>query len=118
MVQIRQAGVYAIVDVQEDIRDITNVDKIKQAITQIESPFVAINLTGIECIYSYFVKVLAMTHRRLQAAGGKLVIISPNAFVTNLLQVINLHRVIPLYNSEEEFLKEIGRPGGDAPAVP
>ncbi|OGS33739.1 MAG: hypothetical protein A2293_14390 [Elusimicrobia bacterium RIFOXYB2_FULL_49_7] len=62
--------------------------------------FIAVNLVQVEYMHSFFIKILTITYKKLRASGGDLVLIAPNSFIKELIQLLNLQEFITLFNSE------------------
>jgi anti-sigma B factor antagonist len=67
---------------------------------------VAMNLAGVTYLDSGALNVLIYCNNALRKKGGSLVLIEPNEYVRDVLEVVGLHRLVKIYAKEEEFEHE------------
>ncbi len=68
---------------------------------------VAINLSQVTYLDSGAVNVLIYSHTTLKKNGGILVLIEPNEYVRDVLEVVGLLKLVTIFPTEEEFEHEI-----------
>ncbi|KMQ51147.1 hypothetical protein CHISP_1853 [Chitinispirillum alkaliphilum] len=68
---------------------------------------VALNLAEVTYLDSGAVNVLIYSHTTLKKNGGILILIEPNEYVRDVLEVVGLLRLVKIYSTEEEFENEI-----------
>jgi anti-anti-sigma factor len=64
---------------------------------------VALNLSKVTYLDSGALNVIIYCHNTLKKLNGKLVLIEPNEYVQDVLDVVGLTKVVPIYSTEEEF---------------
>ncbi len=64
---------------------------------------VAMNLTGVTYLDSGALNVLIYCNNTLRKKEGMLVLIEPNEYVRDVLEVVGLHKLVKIYDKEEEF---------------
>jgi len=104
---------YNVVEISESARKYEDVMDIKNRIDSIlESgvKYVAINLSRVDYMHSFFIKILTTTYKKLKNQGGDLVIIGPNDFIKELIQLLNINEYITVFNSEENFAEFLKNP--------
>ena len=102
----RQKKKFEVVDI------IGKVDRLKDSIvlkshvnTLIEKSRlnVALNLSKVTYLDSGALNVIIYCHNTLKKMGGKLVLIEPNEYVKDVLDVVGLTKVVSIFPTEEEF---------------
>jgi anti-anti-sigma factor len=68
---------------------------------------VALNLEQVTYLDSGALNVLIYCHNVLKKKGGSLVLIEPNEYVRDVLEVVGLNKLVKIYSSEEEFDNEL-----------
>lgn len=68
---------------------------------------VALNLAQVTYLDSGALNVLIYCHNTLKKKGGSLVLIEPNEYVRDVLEVVGLNKLVKIYSTEEEFEHEI-----------
>ncbi len=61
---------------------------------------IAVSFTNASYIYSGAIRVLVNCHRMISERGGELCIIEPNPSLFDVLELLNIDRVINVYVSE------------------
>ncbi len=69
--------------------------------------FVAMNLSKVTYLDSGALNVLIYCHNTLRKKNGSLVLIEPNEYVRDVLDVVGLNKLVRIYSTEEEFKHEI-----------
>jgi anti-anti-sigma factor len=64
---------------------------------------VALNLSKVTYLDSGALNVIIYCHNTLKKLNGKLVLIEPNEYVQDVLDVVGLTKVVSIYSTEEEF---------------
>ena len=68
---------------------------------------VAMNLSQISYLDSGALNVLIFCHNHLERLGGKFVLIEPNEYVQDVLEVVGFDKFITIFSSEKEFFKNV-----------
>ena len=63
----------------------------------------ALNLSQVTYLDSGALNVIIYCHNMLKKKKGNLVLIAPNEYVRDVLEVVGLHNLVQIYNTEEEF---------------
>ncbi|MDR2578817.1 MAG: STAS domain-containing protein [Chitinispirillales bacterium] len=66
---------------------------------------VAVNLSQATYMDSGALNVLIFCHHHLNKLGGKFILVEPNEYVLDVLGVVGFDKLITIYPSEKEFLK-------------
>jgi anti-anti-sigma factor len=91
------------------------IDRLKDSIilksyinTQLEKNVlrIALNLSQVTYLDSGALNVLIYSHNTLKKRDGLLVIIEPNEYVKDVLDVVGLNKLVKIYATEEEFENE------------
>ncbi len=64
---------------------------------------IALNLAQVNYMDSGALNVLIYSHNTVSKRGGKLVLIAPNEYVHDVLEVVGLDKLVKIYPTEEEF---------------
>ena len=64
---------------------------------------VAMNLAGVTYLDSGGLNVLIYCNNALRKRNGSFVLIEPNEYVRDVLEVVGLHKLVKIYEREEEF---------------
>jgi len=62
---------------------------------------VLVDMSGVEFLASTGIRLLTINAKSIAARNGKMVILSPNADVMNVLEVTGIPAIIPIYSSLE-----------------
>jgi len=68
---------------------------------------VAMNLAAVNYLDSGALNVLIYCQTVLEKKGSKLIIIQPNEYVSDVLNVVGIDKIITIYNTEGEFENEV-----------
>jgi anti-sigma B factor antagonist len=71
---------------------------------------VVVDLSAVEFIDSTGLGVLVGALRRLQQAGGTLVVVCPNAEMRRIFGIVGLDNVIPLHDTRENAIASVASP--------
>jgi anti-anti-sigma factor len=69
---------------------------------------IALNLEKVTYLDSGALNVLIYCHNTLSKKDGVLVLIEPNEYVMDVLEVVGLDKLVSIYQTEEEFDNENG----------
>jgi anti-anti-sigma factor len=64
---------------------------------------IALNLAKVTYLDSGALNVLIYSHNVLSKKDGVLVLIEPNEYVMDVLEVVGLNKLVTIYQTEEEF---------------
>jgi anti-anti-sigma factor len=67
----------------------------------------AMNLAQVTYMDSGALNVLITSHNHLHSVGGKLILIEPNEYVMDVLNIVGFDKLITIFSSEKEFLKNV-----------
>jgi anti-anti-sigma factor len=105
----RESNKFHIIDV------VGKIDRLKDSIilksyinTLLEKNLlkIALNLSQVTYLDSGALNVLIYSHNTLKKRDGVLVIIEPNEYVKDVLDVVGLNKLVKIYATEEEFENE------------
>jgi anti-anti-sigma factor len=101
---------YYIVDVVGKIDRLKDSIVLKSYINTLlekETYNVALNLAQVTYLDSGALNVLIYCHNTLHKKGGYLVLIEPNEYVRDVLEVVGLNKLVKIFSTEKEFEHEI-----------
>lgn len=64
---------------------------------------IALDLENVTYLDSGALNVLIYCHNMLSQRGGRLVLIAPNEYVQDVLEVVGLDKLVKIYSSKESF---------------
>lgn len=105
-VNLRKRGKYKIVDIDGDINEVDNYNRLKEVIVNsIENgeKFIALNLSNTTFLNSGAVSLFISWQKKLSGLGGALVIIEPPQVILEILNILCIEKIIKIYMSEDEF---------------
>lgn len=89
-----------------ELRDVTALEtKLKALAEASESPRVLVDFRSVEFIPSAVLGVLVAEHERLQSRGGRMGVCGLNKYLTDVMRVVGLHRLLAIYPDAAEALK-------------
>ena len=68
---------------------------------------IALNLSQVTYLDSGALNVLIYSHNTLRKRGGKLILIEPNEYVRDVLDIVGLNKLVKIYSTEGEFEHEM-----------
>jgi anti-anti-sigma factor len=77
------------------------------ALTEKDERVIALNMAQVTYLDSGALNVLVYCHSILSKLGGRLVIIEPNEYVHDVLNVVGFDKLINIYFSEKEFVDDV-----------
>ena len=85
------------------LQDSVYLKSIFQKLLDKDINYIAINLADVTYLDSGALNVIIFTYNSLMRKHGKLIIISPNDFVKDTLEIVGINRIVKIYSTEEEF---------------
>lgn len=104
VIETSENGKYQILRIKEKKNVITNLEELKDLITgylERGKNYIAVSFTDATYIYSGAIKVLIACHKLISENGGQLCIIEPDPSLFDILENLNIDRVINIYVSEK-----------------
>ena len=105
-IETRKKNKFHVIDIAGKINRLKDSVNLKTFIRELKEKniiHIALNLSEVTYLDSGAVNALVSSHNMLSKMNGKLVLINPNDYVGNLLEVLGLNKIVPIYSSEEEF---------------
>jgi anti-anti-sigma factor len=105
--QTRKIGKYTVVDItgrMERLKDSLALKSLLNTLSEESQSFLALNLQEINYLDSGGLNVFVWAHNKLTKANGSLCLVSPNAYVLEMINTLGLEQIIPIYSSEAELL--------------
>jgi anti-anti-sigma factor len=65
-----------------------------------------LNMTGVRFLDSSALGMLALLSQSLKASQGAISLLNPQSYVREIIALANLHRLLPVHNTEQEALTE------------
>lgn len=85
------------------LQDSVHLKSIFQGLLDKDINYIALNLADVTYLDSGALNVIIFTYNSLTRKNGKLIIISPNDFVKDTLEIVGINRIVKIYYTEEEF---------------
>lgn len=104
LIETYEQGKFQILRVSEQKNAIKNLEELKDLIIGYLDRgkyYIAISFSDATYIYSGTIKVLITCHKMISERGGELCIIEPDPSLFDILENLNIDRVIKIYVSEE-----------------
>lgn len=108
-IETYQKGDYQILRISEGDGKISNLAELQDLIIGYLDRGVrkiAVSFSDASYIYSGAIRVLIYCHKRIAEHGGELCIIEPNPQLFEVLEMLNIDRVVHIYVSEEYLPSE------------
>jgi anti-sigma B factor antagonist len=106
----REKSGVSIVDVVGKIDRLTDSLDLKSYINTLvekDERVIALNLAQVTYLDSGALNVMIYSQNVLSKLGGRLVIIEPNEYVYDVLNVVGFDKLINIYSSEKEFADDV-----------
>jgi anti-sigma B factor antagonist len=115
-VDIEQVDSVTVAHLQGDALDASNAKEFKMQVALLITPQakVIFDLSRLKFIDSSGLGALLSCLRQLNASGGSLKLCSMAKPVRALFQLVRMHRVFEIYNTQDEALLSYGRTAQDA----
>lgn len=105
----REKSSFTIIDVVGKVNRLKDSIVLKSFINQMVEKNVlkiGLNLAQVTYLDSGALNVLIYCHNTLSKRDGRLVLIEPNEYVRDVLEVVGLDKLVKVYSTEEEFDNE------------
>ncbi len=102
----RSLNGYTVIDIAGRInrlKDSTALRAFVKGLLEKDTLRIAINLKEVSYLDSGALNVLIYCHNTLSKIGGNLVLFAPNHYVSDVLNVVGLDKIVKIFPSEEEF---------------
>ena len=97
--------------------DETNVDheakKVYQVIGELPLPILLLDFEGLEYMNSKSIGYVTDWYTQISAKGGMIFIITPKPNILDILKVVGITQIIPVYSTLEEAKAAIAQNGGN-----
>ena len=87
------------------VRNLTSVRPVLESAESRDIPLVALDLEGCTHLDSSAISLIVNHYKKLLAKGGKLVIFGANTDIKEILSIVGLDRLVPVFSTKEEFKK-------------
>lgn len=97
-------GIFQVLRIKEEDNSITSLYELQDLITgylERGKINIAVSFSDASYIYSGAIRVLIHCHNLITQRGGELCIIEPNPKLFDVLEVLNIDRVVKIYVSED-----------------
>jgi anti-sigma B factor antagonist len=107
--EVSTKGKYKVITIHDSLKVISDLTSLK---TEIEKFLkqgeknIAVSFSDASYLYSGAISVLVTCYRMVREEGGDLCLIEPQDRVAELLDQMNIDRLIDIYESEEQLLAE------------
>jgi anti-anti-sigma factor len=105
-IDIHTHGGYQVLKLEEDLQVISDLSELKflvEGYLKRGRRFVAVGFTTASYIYSGAIAVLIDCHKKIIQEGGDLCIIEPNQEMLGVFNVLNIDKILHLYQSEDDL---------------
>jgi anti-anti-sigma factor len=102
----REKDKFQVIDIAGKINRLNDSLELKELVGELQEKNnhnIAINLSNVTYLDSGGVNAVVTSYNMITKKNGNLVLINPNDYVRNLLEVLGLNKIVPIYSSEEEF---------------
>ena len=82
-------------------------DQISTLASEMGRILIVLNLAGVEMVYSLGLGKLIMLNRRLQVAGGHLVLCHLRPFVAEVIETAHLSDVLTIRENEQQAIEQL-----------
>jgi len=106
----REKGGVSVVDVIGKIDRLTDSNALRSyisALVEKDERVIALNLAQVTYLDSGALNVMIYSQNVLSKLGGRLIIIEPNEYVYDVLNVVGFDKLINIYSSEKEFVDDV-----------
>jgi len=100
----------SVVDIIGKIDRLTDSNVLRSyinALAEKDERIIALNLAQVTYLDSGALNVLIYSQNILSKLGGMLVIVEPNEYVYDVLNVVGFDKLINIYSSEKEFADDV-----------
>ncbi len=107
---IRRREPYVVLDIDGDINEVDNFNELKENILQLikkGETKIALNLGNTTFLNSSAVSLMISWQKKIADSKGKLVIFEPPPFIMEVLRILCIEKIIPVYPSEDAFFKTL-----------
>jgi len=102
----REKNKFHIIDIKGKInrlKDSVNLKSVFNALLVKGIRNIALNLKNVTYLDSGALNVIIYTFNSLAKEKGTLVLIAPNDYVRDVLEVVGLNKIVKIYSTEEDF---------------
>ena len=94
--------------------DIVGAQKIEMPLATLAGTrsSIVIDMVGVDFIASIGIRQLVMAAKPVARGSGRLVLLGPTPFVTEVLETTGLLDLLPIVRSDEEAMSALSRPAG------
>jgi len=89
------------------LKDSNDLGSFISAMVEKNERIIALNLAQVTYLDSGALNILIYSQNILSKLGGKLIIIEPNEYVYDVLNVVGFDKLIKIYSSEKEFADDV-----------
>ncbi len=109
----REKNTFHVIDIKGKINRLKDSVNLKSVFNELLAKGIrniALNLKNVTYLDSGALNVIIYTYNSLAKEKGTLVLIAPNEYVRDVLDVVGLNKILTIYSTEEDFEhdKEIG----------
>jgi len=107
---VRRRDPYTVIDIDGDINELDNFNKLKEAILELIKKGemnIALNLANTTFLNSSAVSLFISWQKKIAAENGKMVIFEPPPFIMEILRILCIEKIIPVYQSEDNFFANL-----------
>ena len=104
--EISKKGKYKIITICESLRVIEDLAELKSMMEKYlekGEKYIAVNFAEASYLYSGAISVLITCYKMLKDKGGDLCIVEPHKKLRELLEQMNINRIISIHESENEL---------------
>ena len=104
LIETYEHGKFQILRIKEKKNAISNLEELRDLIIGYLDRgkfYIAVSFSEATYIYSGAIKVLIACHKMISEKGGELCVIEPDPSLFDILENLNIDRVINIYVSEE-----------------
>ena len=105
------SGIYRVLKISNQLI-ITQLRELKvliQGYLQQDEKYIAVHFSDVSYLYSEAIAVLVSCYKLVKDASGDFCLLEPNAEVADLLRMMGIDEIFPVYMSDEDLPDDIGQ---------
>lgn len=102
----REKNTFHVIDIKGKINRLKDSVNLKSVFNELLAKGIrniALNLKNVTYLDSGALNVIIYTYNSLAKEKGTLVLIAPNEYVRDVLDVVGLNKILTIYSTEEDF---------------
>ncbi len=100
---------YSVLHIAGSVIDLNSRTELSKKLNSLVSDVncLALNIEKLKRPSSQLLGIFFVTYRAIKKKGGKMGLIAPDKHVEDLLNITSMNKIIPVYDTEEDFKNDI-----------